>query len=321
MARLIGDIGGTNTRLAVVENGRSWANLENFHNDDFDSLSDIILTYTKKYSVSPRTAAFAVAGPVRSGEVTLTNRGWKISAQALANHFALDSCEVVNDFTAVALGVPALEDDNLHQLGGESPQLTEPKAILGPGTGLGVAGLIPSVSGGRILVTEGGHMTLAPQDDRQAAIISGLRRRFAHVSAERAISGQGLENLYAVISEMNGKPGELDAEAVGRAAESQSDAAAIEALAQFFRFLGGIAGDLALAYGAFGGVYLAGGIVPRYLQALERSEFRASFEAKGRMRNYVRSIPVYVILHPEVELLGLAASLTAKASDRPWPHV
>lgn len=322
MQRLIGDIGGTNTRLALVDAGTRWERLETYANDDFDSFADAVTAYLEATGADPQAAAFAVAGPVRNGEAALTNRDWKISARALTNRFGLSDCQVVNDFSGVALGVPALGADDLERIGGGEADLEAPAAILGPGTGLGVGGLVPGGEGGRVLVTEGGHAGLAAASERQAAILSVLRRRFGHVSAERAISGQGLENLYGAVVELEGgNPRPRDAAEVGRAALAGNDAAAVEALAQFFRFLGAFAGDLALAYGAFGGVYIAGGIVPRYLEALRASDFRAAFESKGRMSDYVASIPVFVILHEEVELLGLAASLDARAAGRPWPVV
>lgn len=323
MKRLIGDVGGTNTRLALISEGIRWERMQTYRNDDYGRFDDVVAAYLETHGARPEAAAFAVAGPVRGGKATLTNRGgWIISEAALQKRFGLDHCRVVNDFSGVALGVPALGSGDVERSGGGEAETGAPVAILGPGTGLGVGGLVPTGDGGRVLVTEGGHASLAAGDERQDAIISSLRRRFGHVSAERVASGPGLENLYRAIAELeNGNARELDAAGVGGAALAGEDAAAVEALAQFFRFLGGIAGDLALEYGAFGGVYIAGGIVPRYLEAFRRSDFRAAFESKGRMSDYVRAIPAFVILHEEVELLGLAASLDARASAKPWPTV
>lgn len=324
MTRLIGDIGGTNTRLALVDEGTCWTHMQTWCNEEFDALETIIETYMRDRKARPEAAAFAVAGPVRGDRARLTNRGWTIDAEQLAKRFSLEHCRVVNDFSSVALGIPALADTDLEQVGGDRTESAAPVAILGPGTGLGVGGIVPDSDGdgGRVLVTEGGHITLAAADDRQSAILERLRRRFGHVSAERAVSGQGLENLYRALGEIEGKDvGILDAAAIGKAALSGGDAIAAEALSQFFRFLGAVAGDLALSYGAFGGVYVAGGIVPRYREAFRASGFRDSFEAKGRMSGYVESIPAYLILHDEVELLGLAASLNARAQGLPWPRV
>lgn len=322
MKRLIGDIGGTNTRLALVAEGRQWTHLETCRNDGYASLEAIVAAYLEKTQADPEAAAFAVAGPVRGGEAMLTNREWTISAAALARRFRLEHCHVVNDFSAVALGVPALTADNLERAGGGERDPAAPVAIIGPGTGLGIGGLVPGADGGRVLVTEGGHASLAATDERTAAIIERLRSRFGHVSGERAVSGQGIENLYQAVAEIDGRRVEaLAAPDIGAAAEAGRDPVAVEALAHFFALLGAVAGDLALMYGAFGGVYIAGGIVPRHLSAFRNSGFRTAFEAKGRMSDYVKPIPAYVILHEEVELLGLAASLDALATGTPWPRV
>ncbi|MGH8273534.1 MAG: glucokinase [Gammaproteobacteria bacterium] len=322
MMRLIGDIGGTKTRLALVEQGTEWERLETYRNEEYQAIEDVIADYLEKQAAKPEVAAFAVAGPVRDGEATLTNRGWKISESGLAERFDLDYCQVVNDFSGVALGIPALGVDDVEKAGGDEADAEKPTAILGPGTGLGVGGIVPHGGEWQVLVTEGGHASLPAADARTAAIIERLRARFDHVSIERAVSGQGLENIYRAIGELDEKNlNVLDAAAIGAAAEAGKDAAAVETLACFFALLGGVAGDLALSYGAFGGVYIAGGIVPRYLEAFRASRFRKAFEAKGRMSDYVKTIPVYVILHKEVELLGLAASLDSKANNKPWPQV
>lgn len=322
MRRLVGDIGGTNTRLASIAEGTRWERLQTYRNDEYDSLEAVVAAYLEATGADPEAGAFAVAGPVRNGEAALTNRNWTISAAALARRFDLGHCQVVNDFSAVALGVPALGADDVEQAGGKGPDAAAPIAIVGPGTGLGVAGLVPGADGGRVLVTEGGHVSLAATDERTAAIVGRLRARFGHVSAERAVSGQGIENLYRAVAELDGRSVEVPtAPEIGEAAQAGGDPVAVQALAHFFALLGTVAGDLALTYGAFGGVYIAGGIVPRYLAAFRSSGFRAAFEAKGRMSDYVEPIPVYVILHEEVELLGLAASLDARARGERWPAV
>lgn len=322
MKRLIADIGGTKTRLALVEKGTDWRHLKTYRNEEYAVLEEIVADYLDARKAAPEAAAFAVAGPVRDGKATLTNRGWKISDSELAERFDFARCQVVNDFSGVALGIPALGPDDLEKAGGGEADVDKPTAVLGPGTGLGVGGIVPHGGEWRVLVTEGGHATLPAADARTAAIIERLRARFDHVSIERAVSGQGLENMYRAIGELDGKNLDaLDAAAIGAAAEAGKDAAAVETLACFFALLGTVAGDLALSYGAFGGVYIAGGIVPRYLETFRASHFREAFEAKGRMSDYTKAIPVFVVLHEEVELLGLAASLDAQANGKPWPRV
>ncbi len=324
MIHLIGDIGGTNTRLALVVEGTVWKRLRSYSNAEFASLEAVIDHYLQGVGVSPRGAAFAVAGPVKSGKVRLTNRGWSICAADLSQRFNLDDCLVVNDFSAVALGISALTPEDVEQVGGGVPESGAPIAVLGPGTGLGVGGLIPGRQGdgGRVLVTEGGHASLAAIDSRSEEVIARLRARLGHVSAERVISGKGIERLYQALAEIEGRRVErLGAADIGAHSELGGDPIAAQTMDLFFRLLGAFAGDLALSYGAFGGVYVAGGIVPRYLPRLRESGFRRAFEAKGRMSGYLRGIPVYVVLHPEVELLGLAGSLDARGAGRPWPVV
>ena len=322
MQRLIGDIGGTNTRLALVEEGTEWSRMQSFRNEEHASVEAIINDYLQSHGARPDAAALAVAGPVRGDRVRLTNRGWVVDAGDLKQQFDLEYCRVVNDFSAVAMGIPALDVNVLEQLGGDRPNSEAPIAIVGPGTGLGVGGIVPGQDGGRILVTEGGHASLPANDDQQAAVLDTLRRRFGHVSCERAASGQGIENLYRALAEIQGLNVEpLSAAEVGEAATERNDTLANEALELFFRFLGATAGDLALTYGAFGGVYIAGGIVPRYLPRFRASRFREAFESKGRMSEYLKPIPVFVILHEEVELLGLAASLDARVRGVDWPQV
>ncbi|MDN5864495.1 MAG: glucokinase [Gammaproteobacteria bacterium] len=322
MTRLIGDIGGTNTRLALVEEAAQWEHLETYRNEEYDSLESIVAVYLDRQSAQPNAAALAVAGPVRDDEAVLTNRGWSISARNLSSRFGFGHCRVVNDFSAVALGIPALGADDVASLGGAKANKGKPIAILGPGTGLGVGGIVPCRDGSRVLVTEGGHASLPAVDARSAKILDRLRTRFGRVSIERAVSGQGMENIHRALCEMQGSDSELsDAAQIGEAAMRGDNAPAAEAMDYFFAFLGAAAGDLALTLGAFGGVYIAGGIVPRYLEAVRASRFREAFENKGRMSDYVREIPVFVILHEEVELLGLASSLVAREAGRPWPSV
>lgn len=322
MNRLIGDIGGSNTRLALIQSGTEWTGMRSFRNEGHQSLEAIVSEYLAEKNARPDAAAFAVAGPVRGDRVRLTNRGWTIDSMHLKDRFGLKHCRVVNDFSAVAMGIPALADTDLEKAGGGGGDDTAPVAILGPGTGLGVGGIVPGPGGGRVLVTEGGHATLAAGDERQARLLARLRLRFGHVSAERAVSGQGIENMYQALAEVEGvNASPLSAAEIGEAAKSGGDPLAVEALGQFFRFLGAVAGDLALTYGAFGGVYIAGGIVPRYLPGFKASRFRETFESKGRMSDYLKPIPVFVILHEEVELLGLAASLDARARGTDWPRV
>lgn len=320
---LIGDIGGTHTRLVVFNEAIQWDDVKKYRNDDFSSLDEIITHFLQSISPKPTTAAFSIAGPVHQGEVTLTNRSWRISDKQLQATFNLDYCQVINDFSAVVMGIPALEPNNLIQIGGGSRVADAPIGVFGPGTGLGVGGLMPDALGGHIIVSEGGHATLPAADEQSGEIIRILRRRFGgHMSAERAISGPGLQNLYQAVADYQKvSVAKLTSQQIGEAAIAKSDPIAVQTLDYFFAWMGTVAGDLALIYGAKGGIYIAGNIVANYLPQLQDSRFRNNFESKGRLRSFMQAIPTYVILHPEVELLGLAKSINAHKQQQLWPYI
>src|SRR5581483_20307 len=217
---------------------------------------------------------------------------------------------VINDFVADALALPHLTDEDRVQVGGGAPANNEPIGIIGPGSGLGVGALVPTITGFTPLHSEGGHVTMAAADAHEAAVIDLLRRRFDHVSAERVLSGPGLINLYAALCEVHGEPQEqFTAAQITDARTGAEHPRAREATEMFCAMLGSVAGDLALTLGARGGVYIAGGIVPRLGAAFAQSSFRARFEAKGRFRDYLAAIPTYVITRPLPAFLGLARAL------------
>ena len=306
---ILADSGGTNARCARLRDGRISARRQ-VRVADYPSLNAALRAYLAEWDKSPAPVRMAVAaaGPVAGGKVRLTNSPWRISANALRAAFRLRDVVLVNDFTAVARAVPRLARAHTVKIGGGRGVPAAPIAILGPGTGLGVAGLVPGPGGPRVLVTEGGHVTMAPGDARESAIIEQLRGRFGHVSAERVLSGDGLVNLYQAIAELDGRPietlnpGGITEKAV--AGSCQTCAAALEV---FCAMLGTVAGNLALTLGARGGVYLAGGVVPRFVPYLAASAFRDRFENKGRFRPYLEAIPVRVIVHPDPAFLGLRA--------------
>ena len=218
---------------------------------------------------------------------------------------------MINDFTAMALGVPHVSDGQLVQVGGGDGDAGCPRLVIGPGTGLGVSGLVPARSGWVPLATEGGHVDYAPTDDVEMDVLRILRRRFGRVSVERILCGEGMVSLHQALAEMAGEvpqwrtPAELT-----RAALEQADPAALTALHRFCEILGRVAGNAALTLGARGGVYLCGGIVPRFVDFLKSTRFREGFEDKGRMRGYMEAIPVAVVMEPYTGLLGAAEALT-----------
>jgi glucokinase len=263
---------------------------------------------------APPWCAIGIANPITGDRIQMTNCDWAFSISGMQQALGFERLVVINDFTALALALPDLQSSELHQLGGGAAVPRAPVALIGPGTGLGVSGLLTGDAPGRwvALQGEGGHVTLAAANPREAAVLQALRDEFGHASAERAISGQGLEALYAAVCTLDKVAGfaPLPAAEITQRALAGRDAQCVEVLDLFCGFLGSVAGNLALTLGAVGGVYIGGGIVPRLGDAFTRSRFRACFEDKGRFRGYLQAIPVYVI-HTQVSpaLLGAARAL------------
>jgi glucokinase len=309
---LIGDIGATNARFALVQPGGKASAPRVYSLNDFPSLPDAIDAYLReeKPPEKPVQAVLAVASPVTENQVTLTNHPWTFSVQALRQQLGLRRLQVVNDFAANAVAVPHLGEDDVLQVGGGVQVKNAPVGVIGPGTGLGVSAFVPSADGGAMIAGEGGHVTMAPATPRESALLDLMRSRFDHVSAERILSGPGLVNLYNALCELSGTPAaSYSAEQITNPGIWNADPHTHEATAMFCAMLGTVAGNLALTLGARGGIYISGGIVPRMSAFLAQSEFRARFEAKGRLSDYVASIPTYVITRPLPVLLGAAALL------------
>ncbi len=308
---LIADIGATNTRCALIDDGGRIGAPEVFHNDDFASLEAVLHAFLahRPAAEPPTRAALAIAAPILGDAVQFTNRDWHFSQTRVAREFGLASLFVINDFAAVAWALPALGPDQTHRIGGGEAEPRTPVAVLGPGSGLGVSSIVPAGEGWAVAHGEGGHVTLAATTPREAAIIDLVRARFGHCSAERLLSGPGLVNLYEALAQLEGRQTTEREPAAVTALAAQGDALAGEAMGLFFSLLGNVAGNLALTVGARGGVYIAGGIVPRVLDRLERSGFRDAFEAKGRYRWYMERIPTFVITEPLPAFVGLRALL------------
>ncbi len=315
-ARLLGDVGGTNARFAWQDgDGAPLRDIATLPTADHATLADAITAYLKSLGrAAPPWCAIGIANPITGDHIQMTNCHWAFSISAMREALGFERLVVINDFTALALALPDLEPTELRQLGGDAAVSGAPIALIGPGTGLGVSGLLAGESPGRWLPLqgEGGHVTLAASNAREAAVLQVLRDKYGHASAERAVSGQGLETLYAVVCTLDAVAGvtPLPAAEISQRAMACSDAQCVEALALFCGFLGNVAGNLALTLGATGGVYIGGGIVPRLGDAFSRSRFRACFEDKGRFSAYLEAIPVFVI-HTEVSpaLLGAARAL------------
>lgn len=314
--RILGDVGGTNVRFALQQAAhRAPEQVHRFACQDFAGFSDALMHYQQQVHTPARAAAFGIANPVTGPDLSMTNHPWAFSIEEVRRERALEALLFLNDFTALSLGIPSLRPERLHKVGGGAGDPSAPCAILGPGTGLGVSGLYTAQGGAvRIPISgEGGHVTLAAGNDDEAALLSILRKRFGHVSAERVLSGQGLVLLYGAFLQKAGKPvsaAVADPAQVLELAEAGSPIAAAT-LHQFAQFLASVSGDLALTLGARGGVFLAGGISPRIQAYIDAPAFRDRFEAKGRFRSYLSEVPVWLIQDSlEPALLGASEALT-----------
>ncbi len=311
---LVGDIGATNARFGLVSPQGEILHSRVFACADFAAIGDAIETYLAERGdwPMPRAGALAIAAAVDGDRISMTNHPWSFSIAGLRDQLHFARLVVINDFTAVALALPRLGPADRLAVGGGAPVAGRPIAVLGPGSGLGASGLVPAGEAWIALAGEGGHTTMAPANDRENAVLAAMRARFDHVSAERCLSGPGLINLYNTLAELDGVPAApYTAAQVTDPAIAAADPLCREATAMFCAMLGTIAGNLALTLGAQGGVYVAGGIVPRLGVRFGESGFRERFEAKGRLRPYLAAIPTYVVTHPLPAFLGCAAALAA----------
>jgi glucokinase len=304
---LIADIGATNSRCALLDDrGRALAP-ETFRNADFTGVESLLTLYLdqRRASDQPRRAALAIAAPILGDQVRMTNIAWEFSRSELQSRFNLHRLIVVNDFSAVAWALPDITDADRAAIGSGTPVPRATLAALGPGSGLGVASLVPTLESWTIASGEGGHVTLPATSEDEAAAIALIREDLGHCSAERVLSGPGLVNLYVALSRLAGRgTATVTAEDVTGLAR-QGEPLANKTLGMFFAMLGTVASDLALTVGARGGVYIGGGIVPQLLDPFVQSGFRARFEDKGRYSAYLRAIPTYVITEKLPALRGL----------------
>lgn len=311
--RLVADIGGTNARFAIAEQGRidDEQSLVCANYPDPAAAAEDYLRRTGRGSGvrRPREAALAIAAPLKGDRVEMTNHAWQFSARSLSQSLGLARLIFLNDFTALALSLPHLPADGRAQVGGAAADPHGPIAVIGPGTGLGVSGLVPAGDGWIPLQGEGGHATLAAYSERQYAVLEWLRSQYEHISAERLLSGSGLELLFRALCALDGRTAQaLFAADISARGLSGEDATCREVLELFCNWLGLVAGNLALVLGATGGVYIGGGIVPRFGGFFAASTFRRAFESKGRFAAYLAPIPCYVITAQNPALLGCARS-------------
>jgi glucokinase len=308
---LIGDIGGTNARFALATPNRpGFHDVLELQCADFASADDAISHYLAATKAgSPDAVCLAAAGPIVNETVKITNNHWDISAEETRTNFGIDAVRLLNDFTAIAHSIPLLTEREVQNIGPHEgwslPAERFDVAILGPGTGLGVAGLCRRGDALVAITGEGGHVGFAPENRLQAEILDVLREKYERVSAERLIAGSGLGNIYEALAALRAEAGPpLSAKDIFEARGSNQLAA--EAIELFFELLGQVAGDLALTLGAVDGVYIAGGIAKRYPEILESSRFRSGFESKGRHRTFMERIPTRLITYDQPGLLGAA---------------
>lgn len=305
---LLADIGGTSARFALLA---------------ADSISDVVTLAVADHASpveaaraflsgpgqgqKPDSAWIAAAGPVVNGRVTMTNAAWMVDAERIRGGLGLQAVHVINDFEALGWSLPGLRPGDLVDIGRATPRNQGTMAVMGPGTGFGLAALASDGIAEVVLVTEAGHATLPSENRREDAIIAALRERVPHVSVERVLSGPGLIQLYHAIAEVDGVtvPQRSAAQIVEHALAGDC-APSRNTLDAFCAFLGSVAGNAALTLGALGGIFIAGGIVPRFTDFLRQSAFRERFEAKGRLSAYLAGIPTSVIVHPDPAFVGLA---------------
>ncbi len=304
---LLADIGATNLRFALY-NPQQGVYRNEFQAlvTQYSSLSVACQSYLEMHNTTINAAAIAIACPVLGDEVTITNYSWNFSQHELKRDLCLKHLVVINDLLAVAQAIPFLPEHTIHPLGPTVPiDVSCPKGVLAPGSGLGTATLIPIANDWYGFASEGGHVTLAATDNFEILVIAELAKRYGHVSAERLVSGQGIVNLYKAICDLGSYPKltTLTAKAIVTAAET--DPCAKKTLTYFSRFLGNIAGNLALSLGARGGIYLAGGIIPELGKSSNVNAFRTAFENKGRFSAYLRTVPTFSITHPLPAYVGL----------------
>ena len=308
---LIGDIGGTNARFALANPDEPGFSRElTLATADYETVEQGITDYLERSGCDkPDAICLAAAGPVVDDRIVLTNNPWMIDGRTLREEFRLSTVQLLNDFESIAYSLPLLGESDVKTIGlvQADPDVKRESTfgVLGPGTGLGAGGLLVRASGIYPIVGEGSHAGFAPETRMQLRVLEQLRKRFERVSSERLVSGPGLENIYWAMSKIRGEStSDITAAEIFSRVLANEDAIAVEATQMFFEALGQVAGNLALALGAFDGIYLAGGIVKRYPDLLNTSNFRSGFENKGRHQTLMKNVPTLLISHPQPGLLG-----------------
>src|ERR1700754_2626422 len=316
--RLLADVGGTNARFALETRPGQITQVHVYPCADYPGIADVIKKYLKDTKIGRvNHAAVAIANPVDGDQVRMTNHDWHFSIEATRRALGFDTLLVVNDFTALAMALPGLTDAQRVQVGGGTRRPHSVIGLLGPGTGMGVSGLIPADDRWIALGSEGGHASFAPSDEREDLVLQYARKKWSHVSFERVAAGPGIEIIYRALAARDKKrvPSTLDVSDISKRG-LEGDPLAAETLDVFCGILGTFAGNIAVTLGALGGIYIGGGVVPRLGEFFEKSSFRQRFEAKGRFEDYLKNVPTFVITAEYPAFLGVSAILSEQLSNR-----
>ena len=313
---LIADIGGTNARFALITSDGKITNEIILKCDSYESLAAALRAYLHQVELEtvPEKGCFAIAGPVRSDVIQMTNHPWSFSISAMKEEFGFKRLNIMNDFEAVAFAIPYLDKKYLEKIGGGDEVDFANKVVIGPGTGLGAAMVVAKKDsqGYQVVPGEGGHVTMPARTQREFDVFHYLEHhKYSHVSGERVCSGKGLLNMYDTIRVLDNrmdKPA-LTPEEITKRAMDKSCEICEECLALMIRFLGRLAANMALMINAYGGVYIAGGIAPQLIEYIRSSDFRAEYWSKGRYKEYMRAIPTYIVTHPYVAFEGLRQNI------------
>jgi glucokinase len=319
---VVADIGGTNARFAVITQYDSSTNQfvishqSTYPSAEFPSFESAISRYLNELPIAkPLRACLAVAGPVKAQQVYLTNLGWQFNSQDIKQQFGFSELAVINDFAAFAYAAPYLDPEQNIEIKSGQAQAGANIAVMGPGTGFGAACLARDINGSAVMSCEAGHISLAAVTELDQQLLVALKQDIAHVSVEEVFSGRGLAHLYQAMAKVKGHTAErLSAEQISeRAAECEICDATLN---HFCDWIGSVAGDLSLTFGALGGVFIGGGILPRMAQRLKSSQFAERFVTKGPMSQYAGQIPVTLVVQENIPLIGAAACLHERASTR-----
>ena len=313
---LVADIGGTNARFAISDGDGALHEVRVLHAAKFPKIEEAVAAYFAELKrPRPSQACFAVACPAKGAEIKLTNSSWRFVKEELRQHFKFERFVVINDFEALAASVPVLKGAQLAELRPGAADPTAVSLVIGPGTGLGVGAFVPAGNSAWAVISgEGGHVGFAPNTEQEIRLWQRMREKYGRVSAERVLNGAGLVNVYRFMADEAGQPvGDIDAPEVSRRALAGEEVA-VNTVLMFFDMLGSVTGDLALAFGSRGGVYIGGGITPKLLDFARRSKFIDRFLDKGRVAAILHSMPICVILEERAALYGVRRQFDREVS-------